>query len=182
MADILIADAVKGAGKFLAPFAGAIALIAAGVAAAEVWEHQANFKVLFVHVEGLGPQRDAQHQLAVTNATNWRAMKADRDAWSAAWKALQLARDTEAVKASQAVSAASAAKTEASSDAFDNGYAAGRAVGHNSCGATNAKATPGASGAASTSQSGGVWDAGTDFRAQWQHGAYVPAGGVLAKP
>lgn len=103
---------------------------------------------------------------------DWAAM---RDAitgptgWRAAYNRLEAVREAEAKKAAALLAQASAQRAALTSDAFDQGYAAGRAVGRKSSGAPNAMPIP-----SPARPAGGVRDASDDFAASWSRGAYRP--------
>lgn len=120
----------SGAGKMLPTLIGAAVIAVASGAAVEVYEHRAPW--------GLAHQRDAAHDLALTNAINWRSMRADRDAWTKADKACEAKRVDENQQTTALIDFASLERDKNSSEAFDNGYAAGKVSGRKSCGAINA--------------------------------------------
>lgn len=139
-------------------------VFAVGFVAAQAYERKAPW--------GLKAQRDdALVELGDVRQArdDW---KKNRDGWKDyATKVLEpeivACRDAAGTR----VETDSAARETASSRAFDNGFAAGRAAGRRSCGATDATPDP-----AGLSGAGGVQHDGETLAGRWSQRAYQPPG------
>lgn len=152
--------------------AGAAAALVVGAAGAEIYEHKLDITVPLVgwKIQGLGPKLETTRAALVQKTADYDALKANRQLWVDAQK-----KDLELIltlrkNGDEAVNRASAAVTSAQGDAFNKGYAAGRVVGRNSCGATDANPIPGPGGQPAAD---GV--RGDDLAAIWSAKAYRPA-------
>lgn len=97
----------------------------------------------------------------------------ERDGWKNARNACEDQRKVERDQRSDAINKAEDDKTGARSDAFDQGYSAGRAVGRKQCGA-NREDLPKTAGPGPAAGVGGVRDLSED----WNAAAYRPAGAL----
>lgn len=108
------------------------------------------------------------------------AANRDRDGWTAANARCEALRRTEAGAAADLVAEAADGRARASAGAFEQGYAAGRAVGRRSCtGGTDAKTADDAGDPVGDLVERVRHD-GDDFAAAWKRGAYQPGGAVPA--
>lgn len=148
---------------------GAGVLMALGAAGATFVEHRAPW--------GLEAKR-AKLALQIDEPVKgYRArlhwMTADRDEWHRATDRCEAKRKSENTEAANAVSTASDDRARANGSAFNQGYAAGRAVGLQQCGASDANPNP-VPGAAPSPD--GLRHDGTDLAASFGSGAYRPGG------
>lgn len=160
--------AMSPARKIIAGLVGAGVLMAAGAGLAVAVEHRAPW--------GLEAKRAKLARQIDDPVTGLRAqvhaMTGDRDAWKAAEGRCAAARRKENAEASDAVETASDARARANGSAFNQGYAAGRAVGLQTCGASrDPEAHPSPDGGP---VAGVVRDDGTDLAAAFERGAYRP--------
>lgn len=159
--------ALSPARKIAAALGGAAVLIALGAGLAIAWEHKAPW--------GLEAKRAALAH-SIDNPENGfrvqlRSMTASRNDWKAAEGRCAAARRKENAEAAQAVTTASDDRARANGSAFNQGYAAGRVAGLQTCGANreNPNPLPGPAPAAD-----GVRDGGNDLAAAFGQGAYRP--------
>lgn len=160
--------ALSPARKLIAGLTGAAVLMAAGAGAAIAIEHRAPW--------GLETKR-AKLEKAIENPVDgWRlqvrSMTASRDEWRDAEKRCAAARRKDNTDAASAVTTASDDKVRANGSAFNQGYAAGRAVGLQQCGARREEANPVGDGR--EPRPGVVRDDATDLAASFGQSAYVP--------
>lgn len=171
-------QAAMAARKVLTAAIGAAVVFGAGFAAAEVYEHKVPW--------GLGPKRDAQAAradgyLREINKVpgGWRdllqRMTDDRDGWREAEKRCGRLRIKERDARADAIATAGDEKAAAASGGFEQGYAAGRAVGLKQCGGARAQTDR---SRPSGGPAGGVPDNETDFGAAFNRRAYSPGGPV----
>lgn len=168
--------ALSPARKLIAGLAGAGVLMAAGAALAIAVEHRAPW--------GLEAKR-AKLEQAIENPENgWRlqvrSMTASRDEWRDAEKRCAAKRRDENTDAASAVTTASDGRARANSSAFNQGYAAGRAVGLQQCGANRAEEQNPRAGDGGEPGADRLRDGGEDLAAAFGAGAYRPGSPVSA--
>lgn len=152
-------------GQLAALAVGAVVLVSAGAAG---WDRM---PVIGPHAKISGLRADVKReQDLVAKRTG------EREAWKAADKACEDQRIRERDQRGTAVGKAEDDKTGARSDAFDQGYAAGRVAGRRQCGATNA--TDPLSGSKPPGPSAGPVGVRNDLSDSWNAGAYVPPGAL----
>lgn len=141
--------------------------LAGGAALAEGHEHLAPWG-LAARVRALASAIDGPSGLKA----RLKVMTGDRDAWRRADQDCEAQRRVESGRAAGGVTAASETKARASSDAFDQGYAAGRVAGRKTCGGSNATTSPDTG----RSSADGLRDDGPDFADAWRRGADAARG------
>lgn len=157
--------------KLAVGLAGFAVVFLAGFGAAVSMEHKAPW--------GLGAKRAALALQIDEPVKGYRArlhwMTADRDDWKGAADRCEAKRKSENTEAANAVSTASDDRARANGSAFNQGYSAGRAVGLQQCGASDANPNPDPGAAPSPD---GVRHDGTDLAASFGSGAYRPGGAL----
>lgn len=127
----------------LRPFLLPIAAVLIGFGAGVAWEHRG---VQTFPLSLTGDSLRVQRDEALSDVAHWKGQasgwNAAYEAWRAANGRCEAARAKEALKASEAVTAASERRIGAQSDAFNNGYSAGRVAGRKTCGVPDAKPDP----------------------------------------
>lgn len=167
-----------GPGKRLAAaLGGSLALIAVGAGATIAWEHKAPW--------GLEAKRAALEARIQDPVTGYVArLKQAEDAatgWESAYRACEDTRQKEAGDAADAVSRASEIREASNGAAFNQGYAAGRAVGLKRCGGNIAPEENPSPGPGPVAGDGGLSN-GTDLSTLFGAGAYVPGRSSPAQP
>lgn len=136
---------------------------------------------LWFHGQHETRRADRETARADKATADWSAMRDaivnPKTGWQAAYARLQALRSAEAQASAESMNRAAEAKASASSDAFNQGYAAGRVAGRKTCGAPNATPAP-----VGVSRPVGVRDPSDDFAGAWAHGSYRPAGSVQPRP
>lgn len=124
----------------LRPFLLPIGALLIGFGAGSAWEHRG---VQTLPLSLVGDSLRVQRDEARSDVLHWKAQaegwKANRAGWVAAHARCEAARKREAELAAQKVTDASQRRVEAQSDAFNNGYSAGRVAGRKTCGVPDAK-------------------------------------------
>lgn len=164
--------ALSPARRLAAALGGSAALIAAGVAGTIAWEHKSPW--------GLEAKRAQLEAHIEAPITGWRARlhqaEGLRDKWLGAYDKCEAKRLDEQSDAADAVTRASDQRAAASGAAFNQGYAAGRAVGLQRCGGNHASQENGDPGSSGVPGPGGLRDGETDLSGLFGSGAYKPGG------
>lgn len=169
--------AAKGVWALVKPFVPWVLAGSVGFAGAEVYEHKAPW--------GLGPKRDALYADVhgpkgyLAQIQGW---KDNRQGWVDAYGRCEAARAHENGLAGLNVTIESALRDQAASDAFDQGYAAGKAVGRKQAGAADAKTPDPGAAAGPHPGADSVRDPTDDFSAGWGHGPDHGADPVRPEP
>lgn len=131
------------------------------------------------HLKGERDKAVATSNLNYTRALEWRDLVIGPRGWKAAYEKLNLRRLQDNADTARIIERGAASQSRASSSAFNQGYAAGRAVRLRTQGATNE--TPSTSGPAAV---GGVRneDPGDDLAAVFRERAYRYAARLSANP
>lgn len=152
--------------------AGAVVLVALGAAGALFWENRTPW--------GLEAKRAELERAIETPETGWRdsyrAAEDGRLQWMAATDLCETQREKEQSEAADAVTRASEQRATAASAAFNQGYAAGRAVGLQQCGATPNAPEDDLGRPGGLPGPVGLRDGQTDLSALFGAGAYRPGG------
>ena len=164
--------ALSPARRLAAALGGSAVLIAAGAAGTIAWEHLSPW--------GLEAKRAQLEERIEAPITGWKARlhqtEVSRDGWKSAAGQCEAQRLKEQSDAADAVTRASDQRAAASGAAFNQGYAAGRAVGLQRCGGNLASQQNGDHGPRRGSGPGGLRDGETDLSGLFGSGAYKPGG------
>lgn len=119
--------------KLLLSAIGAVALIGAGFASAEIYEHTAKW--------GLSHKLEAARADATKGWAQVEGWKTNRQGWVDYAGRLEKDRDRANDAAGDQVTSCSASAATTTHQAFDTGYAAGKRIGLKSCGAPHDQPT-----------------------------------------
>lgn len=163
--------------RLAAALGGASLLVISGAAGALAWEHRTPW--------GLEAKRAQLEDQIEAPITGWKARlhatEAQRDNWFSLYKKCENARSKEQSDAADAVTRASDQRAAASSAAFNQGYAAGRAVGLQRCGG-NLASQENSSDPGGVPGPGGLRDGETDLSSLFGVGSYQPGSAGAGGP